>query len=301
MEIMTDDLFDTLADNAWTLPTADGHANLHVTELGHGDPVVVLHGGPGVHYGYLVDAIRRLRYEARFILFDQRGSLLSAVPSDQISQLSPDQLVADLETLRLTLGRERLRLLGHSWGALLAQLYYQAHPDRVEALILTGTGWPFTPPPSYEAERVARQEQLRTRPEVAEILHTEVLGGDPEGLTPQQRSLWYRITGLASFSIVRLEKWRQVRAMHWNRRAAIAIDAAGFEYDVRPVLGDYPIPIMIIQGDHDYLDPAAEQWQQLRREHPTVQVNVMTDAGHSPWIDDPSAFDQALGQALSAR
>lgn len=56
---MTRDLFDILAENSWTLPTSDGAARLHVTEIGSGPTVVTLHGGPSLHHAYLVDAVRR--------------------------------------------------------------------------------------------------------------------------------------------------------------------------------------------------------------------------------------------------
>jgi pimeloyl-ACP methyl ester carboxylesterase len=55
----------------------------------------------------------------------------------------------------------------------------------------------------------------------------------------------------------------------------------------------------VIQGDHDYLDPGAAQWDRLRHDHPSVDVTVIPRAGHNAWIDDPHAFDQALAAALA--
>jgi pimeloyl-ACP methyl ester carboxylesterase len=297
---MAADLFDLLADNAWTLPTAHGSANLHVTELGSGLPIVTLHGGPGAHFAYLVDAVRRSLDRARFVLFDQRGSLLSPVPPAQVGSLDTAQLVADLETLRVALGQDRLRLFGHSWGSQLAQLYYQSHPSRVAGMILTGALWPFSPPATYATEKVQRQEELRNRPEVETAIRAAGLAGEVDELTPQQSSLRYRITGLAACSIYRIDNWRRSRSMHWNRDAAIAIDQTiPGDYDIRPALRTHPIPISVIQGDHDYLDPGAAQWDRLRHDHPSVDVTVIPRAGHNAWIDDPHAFDQALTVALA--
>ena len=51
-------------------------------------------------------------------------------------------VVADLEALRVHLKQERLFLVGHSWGGMLAMAYAAAHPDRIDRMILIGPGGP---------------------------------------------------------------------------------------------------------------------------------------------------------------
>lgn len=87
--------------------------------------------------------------------------------------------------------------------------------------------------------------------------------------------------------------------MHWNDQTAIAIDnSLPDNYDIRPLLHVHPIPISVIQGDHDYVDPGASQWKTLGRDHPGIEVTVIDRAGHNSWIDDDTAFDRALASAL---
>ncbi len=76
-EQSVEDIFDVLDMNSWYLPTADSKAKLYVTSIGHGDTVVSLHGGPGNNFYYLVDAFRNNMHSNCFLLYDQRGSLLS--------------------------------------------------------------------------------------------------------------------------------------------------------------------------------------------------------------------------------
>jgi pimeloyl-ACP methyl ester carboxylesterase len=47
--------------------------------------------------------------------------------------------VADLDELREHLGLERMLLLGHSHGGVVAAAYAAAHPDRVDRLVLAST------------------------------------------------------------------------------------------------------------------------------------------------------------------
>ena len=73
----------------------------------------------------------------RVILFDQRGCGRSR-PNGSVEANTTWHLVEDIELIRKTLGIERFTLFGGSWGAALALIYAQAHPDRVRAMILRG-------------------------------------------------------------------------------------------------------------------------------------------------------------------
>lgn len=101
-----------------------------------GEPWLVLHGGPGS--GSPPDSAGIFRLERqRVIVPDQRGAGLSR-PRGQSAGNHTDQLVADLEALRLALGLERWSILGGSWGTVLALRYAQQHPQRVVRLVLRG-------------------------------------------------------------------------------------------------------------------------------------------------------------------
>ncbi|HEU0277526.1 MAG TPA: prolyl aminopeptidase [Rhodanobacteraceae bacterium] len=119
------------------LPVGDGHT-LYVEECGHpaGQPVVVLHGGPGAG---LTPTHRRFFDPARWrvVLFDQRGAGKSTPFAALEHNTTPD-LVGDIEKLRAHLGIARWLVFGGSWGSTLALAYAEAHPDRVTGLILRG-------------------------------------------------------------------------------------------------------------------------------------------------------------------
>ncbi|MBL4872098.1 MAG: prolyl aminopeptidase [Rhodobacteraceae bacterium] len=120
-----------------TLEVSGGHS-IYIEESGRedGEPVVVLHGGPG---GGCSPAMRRFfdpdRY--RVILFDQRGCGRST-PYASVENNTTWDLVDDIEAIRETLGIPKWTVFGGSWGATLSLLYAQAHPMRVNALVLRG-------------------------------------------------------------------------------------------------------------------------------------------------------------------
>jgi proline iminopeptidase len=119
------------------IDTGDGH-RIYVEQCGHpqGAPVVVLHGGPG---GGASPAMRRYFDPShyRIVLFDQRGCGRSR-PHASVEANTTWHLIADIETIRRQLDIDGWVAFGGSWGATLALLYAQAHPDRVRHLVLRG-------------------------------------------------------------------------------------------------------------------------------------------------------------------
>ncbi len=119
------------------LEVGDGHT-LYVEEVGNPDgfPVVVLHGGPG---GGCSPAMRRFfdPEKYRVVLFDQRGCGRSR-PHAETRANTTWHLVRDIEHIRAALGIDRWIVFGGSWGATLALVYAQAHPERVAWVVLRG-------------------------------------------------------------------------------------------------------------------------------------------------------------------
>ncbi len=119
------------------LDVGEGH-KVYLEQSGnpHGVPVVVLHGGPG---GGCSPAMRRYfdpRYY-RIILFDQRGCGRSR-PHASVVDNTTWHLVRDIELIRQTLDIDSWYVFGGSWGATLALIYAEAHPEAVKGLVLRG-------------------------------------------------------------------------------------------------------------------------------------------------------------------
>lgn len=111
---------------------------IYVEESGNpdGKPVVFVHGGPGGG----CEAWHRQFFDPRryrIVLFDQRGCGRST-PYAELRENTTWDLVADMETIRETLGIDAWVVFGGSWGSTLALAYAETHPKRTLALILRG-------------------------------------------------------------------------------------------------------------------------------------------------------------------
>jgi pimeloyl-ACP methyl ester carboxylesterase len=109
---------------------------LYYESLGHGtQTIVVLHGGPGLAHDYMRPEWDRLAASGRIIYYDQNGCGRSA----RVPPYGWRSHVADLDRLLHALAPDkRVILAGSSWGSLLSLAYAYNHPERVEALIVSG-------------------------------------------------------------------------------------------------------------------------------------------------------------------
>src|ERR1700733_9249603 len=104
-----------------------------------GKPAVVLHGGPG---SGCTPWHRRLFDPARYrvVLFDQRGCGRSrphaSSPETDLSRNTTDNLIADIEQLRLHLQIQNWLVLGGSWGSALALAYAEHFAESASELVL---------------------------------------------------------------------------------------------------------------------------------------------------------------------
>jgi proline iminopeptidase len=102
-----------------------------------GVPIITLHGGPGVPHDYL-EPLRALSNERPVVFYDQLGCGNSDKPDDK-SLWTIKRFVEELAVVRETLELEKVHLLGHSWGTMLAVDYVLGkRPKGVVSMVLSG-------------------------------------------------------------------------------------------------------------------------------------------------------------------
>lgn len=108
---------------------------LHVVTAGpkDGQPVFLLHGFPEFWYGWRKQIEPLAEAGFRVIVPDQRGYNLSDKPKG-IKAYSLDKLVEDILGLMDALGYDKVSLIGHDWGAVVAWALAIWHPERLKKL-----------------------------------------------------------------------------------------------------------------------------------------------------------------------
>ena len=90
--------------------------------LGRGEPLMIVHGGPGASHDYFLPYLLPLARHHKLIFIDERGSGRSQKLEDA-SGYTIETMVEDVEAVRQALGLGKISLLGHSYGGCLAQAY----------------------------------------------------------------------------------------------------------------------------------------------------------------------------------
>jgi proline iminopeptidase len=126
-------------DAALSFVELDGY-KFHVQTFGDSalPPLIVVHGGPGGDFQYLMP-LKDLADTHFVILYDQRGTGLS--PRVNKEELTLESSLADLHKIVSHYGHEKpVKLIGHSWGAMLVSGYLGQNPGRVSHAVMVEPG-----------------------------------------------------------------------------------------------------------------------------------------------------------------
>ena len=279
------------------LATADGR-KLTYGKLGHG-PVLVCHpGGPGYSSTYFGD-LAGLWERFTLVMVNPRGTGASAPPSDP-SAYRIEDYVADLEELRQHLALERILLLGHSHGGVVAQAYAAEHPGRVRRLVLASTLARFGP--DNEAAMRQGMDKRSNQPWYADAvaaLEVEQAGEFDAGrlneLLFKELPLYFAHYGAVEAGYLDTLKTEKV-----NADALRLFNREIFEtFDLRERLPKITAPTLVITGDEDFIcGPmcAAEICAGVQ----SARQVVVGDSGHFPFVEQPQAFHDELADFLSS-
>lgn len=277
-----------------------GNASLYAREIGRGQPLIVLHGGPDFDQGYLLPDLDRLADAIRLVYYDQRGRGKSSdgVQPEDVTMASD---IDDVERVRQYFKLETPALLGHSWGTVLALEYALRYPTRVSRLIL------MNPAPASAADLAAfRQVYLqklgadmdRQRAIVASAAYQE---GDPEAVIARyrlhfkpalaRREDYERLMATMKAGFIGQGKAGIVKARAVEARLMRDTwDVDG--YDLLPRLRTLSIPTLIIYGDHDFIpgDIATHIARAMRN----ARLVTLENCGHFTYLECPAGVRRAL-------
>ena len=263
--------------------------SLFERRIGDGPPTVVLHGGPGAHYDYLLPGFDRLAKGRKLVYYDQRGGGRSAVGRD-VAVGWPEQ-VADLEALRLVWGLDRLSLAGYSWGGLLAVLYALEHPTRVAALALV------SPAPVWRGAREEYERRLTARngaPAIVEARRAVQAGGLRELDQERYRQRMFEFSVAGYFHDP--ARARDLTPFRITGRTQQAVwDSLG-DFDLRARIPSLAgVPAVVVHGEDD---PIPIQTAEVVAGLLGALMHRIPACGHVPYVEAPDQFVAALDPFL---
>lgn len=254
------------------------NAELFCKVEGQGDPIIIIHGGPGMSHDHLLPHMSKLAENHQLIFYDQRACGQS---TGELTSVNLETFIDDIEQIRLHFGYEKVTIFSHSWGGFLAMHYAIAHPDSVDKLILSNT----CPASSAEialffqhgAERLnSRLEAIKLFAEQGDSVgyfrtHFQVYCKDPSSadllnlyMPPQPFENYFKVSGICGPILLTPP------------------------FSLHSQLQQLNIPTLILHGDSDVVPPAT-----VETIHQSIRGStyiLFEDCGHFPYVEVPDAF-----------
>lgn len=256
-----------------------------------GDTVVVVHGGPGMTMDYFVEDLAPLGEGRTLFFYDQRGAGRSTLVRDSAA-LDGQRFVEDLEAIREHLGMERLTILGHSWGAAVAALYAERHPERVGRLIIVG-GVPLQQAELSDAfQRLEAGRDTATRRQLQERYAAWLANPGDAAACRAYYDIWFQPFFADPAAATRTRGDFCAGSPESLRNSAENVNRFTFaslgEWDWRSSLREVAAPTLIVHGTRDPLPlEGAREWAATM---PNSRLLLLEGVGHFPYLEAPERF-----------
>ena len=280
---------------------------IYYEEFGEGEPLMIVHGGPGASHDYFLPYLLPLARHNRLIFIDERGSGKSE-KLDDASQYTVGNMVEDVEAVRTALGLGKMNLLGHSYGGVLAQAYAFKYQENLSHLILCSTF-----PSTSQMNEVFVKIKENMLPELRErIDKMEKEGLYGHGL-PYERNrytdeymiaawgegyfpyLYQRNPDPAYDPMSQGFAWPLYREM-WGSNGEYIIDGNLKSVEYVDRLPTIKVPTLINCGDNDECAPSLSE--EMHEKIPGSKLVIFPQSGHMTFVDQPDMFIKSIEDFL---
>lgn len=278
--------------------------------------VILLHGGPGASEAALFRHFNgALEQHFLMVYWEQRGTGRSYHSDVTPHSMTIEQFVRDLDDVvtlvRRRFDKQRVVLLGHSWGSAFGLLYTARFPDRVAAYVGVGqvADMPAGERDSYEfacAEAARRNDRdamraldrIGTPPHTVDEMLTsrkwvERFGGSFHARMSTGTLIWaaLRTDEANVIDLVKFGQGNRFSLNHlWNEFR---------EFDIDDNLIAFETPVIFFLGRYDWQVPAVLAARYFDRiEAPQKRLIWFEQSAHNPPFEEPDAFNRTLVDVL---
>lgn len=259
-------------------------------ETGKGEPLLIVHGGPGLNHTYLLPHLKNLAKWYTLVFYDQRACGRSAIPSSD--SISLKFFADDIEGIRKNLGIEKILLFGHSWGAIPITQYALDYPDRVKGIIYCN---PVTLSKEYDA--MIHEKQL-TRATGRDSTNRSIIIGSPDfkaGKADAYRRLMmlsflHSFANESNFDKLKFELQPKFKQASQALYTGLGNDLK--DYNFYNSVQRFRFPTLILHGREDALPLQASE--RMLESIPNSRLTIFRDSGHFIFIEEPKKFYQEV-------
>ncbi len=264
-----------------TLMTIRDNA-LFVKKSGHGSPLALMHGGPGLDYTTLLP-LQPLADDHTLIFYDHRCNGRSTGAA--VESMTWENITADADALRQALGFEAWSVLGHSFGGHVALEYALRYPQNLSHLVLMGTGADQWWVQHHAPQLLARRGYSPAAVDAARRFYSGAF--QPGGFF----TIFRKFMNAYNF---RNHPFAMIRDALSGHMPKMRPEALIYGYSqMRPGwslmdrLAEIQTPTLVLAGRHDFLFPPEHQAIMADR-LPNARLEIIERAGHNPHSEWPA-------------
>jgi pimeloyl-ACP methyl ester carboxylesterase len=285
------------------LPTP--HLRVHLLEAGAGEPVVMVHGGNSVAASW-APLVPRLVQRFHLLMPDRPGCGLTT-PFDYRGVNLRAHGAQFLRALLDALGYERVALVGNSMGGFFAMAFALHYPERVSRLVLLGEPAGADGRPRLY-HRLVGTHGLNTLlyatalrpPKDAESARSGLAKGrlvaNPESLST---TLLACLAAGAQLPGAVLSWKSMVEQAFAPKGMGLVAKRMTVTHSLVPELRKVTAPTLFLWGDKDPFG-SPDAGRMLAQEMPNARLDVVANASHLVWLDQPDACAEAVAAFLSS-
>jgi proline iminopeptidase len=269
-------------------------AKLWTVSFGKGDPLFFIAGGPGgTHYG--LRSFDSLSTTNTLVYYDGVGRGKSDT-AKSVSDYTLERDIDDLEGLRKAMGFERISILGHSYGGLVAQGYAIKYSNKVKHLIIANSFHSFV---MWQANDDNSNHEIKTNyPEVwselmkvreqgaisSDAIHQEIYGRVPYGFLYAYNPDKFKARGGKPYpNSFNARLYYQMVGKDGD--FIVGSDIGNFDF--RKQLKDLKMPILIIGGRYDRV-AVPSMMIKYKDYCPQAKYMMFENSGHNPQVEQAS-------------
>jgi len=283
---------------------------IYYKAFGNGDPLLILHGGPGASHDYFLPYLLPLARSNRLIFIDERGSGRSE-KLEKPDGYTVENMVEDIEAVRTKLGLGKISLLGHSCGGVLAEAYALKYQQNLTHLILCSTFHSTS-----EMNAVLTKIKEKMSPELRERIvkmEKEGLYGHGQDYEKNRYTPAYMTAAWGEGYFPYLYQnhpdpnydplangnmsWDLYREM-WGSDGEYIIDGNLKSVEYGDLLPSIKVPTLIIVGDNDECDPSLSK--EMNAKIGGSKLVILPRSGHMTFVDQPVMFNSDIKEFLQS-
>ena len=268
----------------------------HYVDQGKGNPVVMVHGNPTWSF-FFRRMITALASSHRAIASDHMGCGLSDKPADGEYDFRLQSRLDDFSALMDHLDLDRVTLMVHDWGGMIAMAWALANPHRVARLIITNTAG-FFPPGRKRIPlrlRVIRNLGALAMPAV---LYGNLFARGALHMAPRKRLATKVKKGLlAPYNCPK----NRLATLRFVQDIPLVPGDPGFsivDRVDRHLAALAHIPMLILWGRHDFVFDV-DYYNEWCRRFPEAEKHLFDDAGHYLFEDVPDRIIELVKDFLT--